>query len=755
MAFSFTQHTGDGETTTFSFSFVGPGNGYYEEDQIKVYLDDVDTNFTLSGPNQITLDEAPVEGVSIWIKREPDITDTYTNFARGNNFGKDNINRAFQQMLYLVQRIQDGFKEVGYYQKQDMNLGSFKITNLAEGTDDTDGVNKAQLDVVSTAATEQASLAASYADAASDSAALALSYVTAGETTLNTIVTNGSTALNTIITNGESSLNTIVTEREATLEGYVTSGASSAEAASTSETNAAASEDLAEKWAENPEDTEVTTGKYSSYHWAQKAEGYVTAGASAVPFTPAGSITNDTVQTAIEELDSDIQDYLKDTIANVTLFGAIGDGSTDDTTAIQAAISYIASTYSEGGIVFFPEGDYLCSNLSVLGNGIILVGCGPGTRIINNGTNTPAITIGNGTTTYNRNGVREMVLTQATGVTPVLGNCGLSFKKCAAFSLERINVHQYPSSLYDGLLFNGCTQFILDKVQVQDCLHDGITFSGGCIDCYMSSTRSDSNRSAGIVIGASEGFYWSCCSAYNNSNNGILIGLGGGSNSCKNMFFSQVIADTSGVYNWNIGGLYSSKFVGCWGSTQISQAANTFASGFIFSGSDVHDLTLTDCIAINNNSHGVYLASSVYNVSFVNCTLGNSDHGNGQSGAGYGLSTDGSCTNITITGGMALNNTTGSLYSVVSGSVVNCLGYKTEAFGTASFTTNSNGEATVAHGLAGTPTYAQAEMFADTSWELTVVSVDATNITVRVRDTTTNNDIKSAAITMCHWIAKL
>lgn len=47
---------------------------------------------------------------------------------------------------------------------------------------------------------------------------------------------------------------------------------------------------------------------------------------------------------------------------NVRWFGATGDGATNDTTAIQAAIDYVAAlTY--GGTVIFPHGDYLCGDV--------------------------------------------------------------------------------------------------------------------------------------------------------------------------------------------------------------------------------------------------------------------------------------------------------------------------------------------------------------------------------------------------------
>ena len=56
-------------------------------------------------------------------------------------------------------------------------------------------------------------------------------------------------------------------------------------------------------------------------------------------------------------------------------YGAKGDGTTDDTTAINNAIG--AAQTAGGGIVFLPTGTYLISSaLALTGNGIILAGAG-------------------------------------------------------------------------------------------------------------------------------------------------------------------------------------------------------------------------------------------------------------------------------------------------------------------------------------------------------------------------------------------
>jgi polygalacturonase len=74
-------------------------------------------------------------------------------------------------------------------------------------------------------------------------------------------------------------------------------------------------------------------------------------------------------------------------VANVMDFGATGDGSTNDTVAIQAAIDSLAAT---GGTVFFPTGEYLIARnigtndrwgIKILNSNISLVGTGNGTKM--------------------------------------------------------------------------------------------------------------------------------------------------------------------------------------------------------------------------------------------------------------------------------------------------------------------------------------------------------------------------------------
>lgn len=78
---------------------------------------------------------------------------------------------------------------------------------------------------------------------------------------------------------------------------------------------------------------------------------------------------------------------IKGAVANVMDFGATGDGITNDTVAVQAAIDSLAAT---GGTVFFPTGEYRIARnigtndrwgVKVVNNNITLAGTGSGSKL--------------------------------------------------------------------------------------------------------------------------------------------------------------------------------------------------------------------------------------------------------------------------------------------------------------------------------------------------------------------------------------
>jgi hypothetical protein len=75
--------------------------------------------------------------------------------------------------------------------------------------------------------------------------------------------------------------------------------------------------------------------------------------------------------TPVGAVNRSMYEKLKDTIS-VKDFGAVGDGVTDDTASIQAAIDYAVSI--DGCNILFPTGDYICSGQ--LTSASVVVGLG-------------------------------------------------------------------------------------------------------------------------------------------------------------------------------------------------------------------------------------------------------------------------------------------------------------------------------------------------------------------------------------------
>ena len=101
---------------------------------------------------------------------------------------------------------------------------------------------------------------------------------------------------------------------------------------------------------------------------------------------PFDDISSTTVQTALEEIntylsvgtgavETTVQNKLREFIS-VKDFGAVGDGVTDDTAAIQATIDYV-STYDTSSVVTLPVGTYrITSNLVIRNNYVCIEGTG-------------------------------------------------------------------------------------------------------------------------------------------------------------------------------------------------------------------------------------------------------------------------------------------------------------------------------------------------------------------------------------------
>jgi len=350
-------------------------------------------------------------------------------------------------------------------------------------------------------------------------------------------------------------------------------------------------------------------------------------------------------------------------VVSVKDFDAVGDGATNDSAAVQAAIDAVEA--AGGGTVFFPAGTYvLNSTCTVLASGVCIEGDGhQSTWIVNGQTNAPAIKFGDGVSTYSRNGISNLVFGQKTAVTAVSGNCGLMVAKCSNFLMSNVQVFQFPAALYDGIIFDNVTQSYVENFGVQNCTNIGVKFFNDTFDIYASNGRSDSNA-YGFDIRDCQGLYFSNVSAFGNTQNGFLISTNGANNT-RYLFFSNCVADSSGNTNWSVVQLTVGAFTGCWASTQTSQAANPTADGWRLSGGVLSDITFSSCVTLANNRHGIFCEYAA-RVSINGCVMGSSydmtafggkGPGNGLgSGGGSGVAVGASANRVRVAGGTFENN---------------------------------------------------------------------------------------------------
>jgi hypothetical protein len=107
-------------------------------------------------------------------------------------------------------------------------------------------------------------------------------------------------------------------------------------------------------------------------------------------------------------------DWLGQLVVSVMDFAAVGDGSTDDTVAIQAASDRVEAR--GGGWVYFPKGTYkITSAISIDTVGVSWMGAGRGISVIKNaGTTTATLSINVGSAIDSKIIIKDLSITAST-----------------------------------------------------------------------------------------------------------------------------------------------------------------------------------------------------------------------------------------------------------------------------------------------------------------------------------------------------
>jgi len=305
--------------------------------------------------------------------------------------------------------------------------------------------------------------------------------------------------------------------------------------------------------------------------------------------------------------------------ADVRAFGATGNGATDDTTAIQAAIDSL----TDGGDVLFPPGTYLISGITITTAGIRLLGCGR-----NASTITYTTASGNMISVSANNVIVEgleidgpgtagsdVALNFADGYSKQrVHNCLISDVGSAAIVVDTYSFHMTYTHLTtsgDDLLRvkgTGGSLNIGPGCFFNSAVNNAIDFEGACIHAHIDSCNIE-NSDYGIKSGGASA---SCqnllCSSVHFESNVYDVRMGSGTN-CSTFNGCRFGTTTSGVCTNNVV-LASSEnspvFVSCrWRGADSDYIVTVTDSTCTFIGNQ-HNLTDADIDGGTPNGKLIY-----------------------------------------------------------------------------------------------------------------------------------------------------
>lgn len=293
---------------------------------------------------------------------------------------------------------------------------------------------------------------------------------------------------------------------------------------------------------------------------------------------------------------------------NVKAYGAVGDGTTDDTTAIQNAIT--AAIAAGGSGVFFPAGTYkITAALNVDGSNLYL--CGEGAAsIIKQFTNTASI-FNVGSASTQRTGIMFEHLSLAAGIAKTAG-AGIAIQNTVYCGIADLNIAgQFRAlDIYDknfGVLLS--RSFLLNNVEtgIRYTSTGASSATNGLFieECVVDNPGGTQPTVAGINWINGAGLYAANCELVRQKV-GLLINPGT-SQGAQWGFFDSVLFDLcsgSGieVASTSTAAVYGNVFSNCWSSSNDVYGVHLHPAANTFDGMEFHG-----CRVLNNAGHGWYI----------------------------------------------------------------------------------------------------------------------------------------------------
>lgn len=251
---------------------------------------------------------------------------------------------------------------------------------------------------------------------------------------------------------------------------------------------------------------------------------------------------------------------------NVKFYGAKGDGTTDDTTAIQAVINGLPAA---GGVVYFPAGTYKLSSALTVGTAVTLIGDGALTSILHQTSTTSNGIFLTEASTY----VSDVTITALQILGPSSGS-GVGIYGSADADTQgvwRVNVDNVvvTSMGGNGIEIHNALVSVFNKVQssfnnANGFYLEGIPVGTSCtfISCYAKSNGSRGYYLNNVVYSSLNG----CASDFNQ--NGYVFNI------CAGVTVSGCGSETQTVDHFVFSGGNGNALIGCWTYQNAHYALN-------------------------------------------------------------------------------------------------------------------------------------------------------------------------------------
>ncbi len=361
-------------------------------------------------------------------------------------------------------------------------------------------------------------------------------------------------------------------------------------------------------------------------------------------------------------------------VFDVKAYGATGNGSTDDASAIQAAINAASST---GGVVFFPQGTYsIASGLTVTSSNVSFVGVGAGASTLRAAAgheDIPMLLIGDSISTIAHIRVSDLLFDSVNQKT---SNAAIKVQLGFKIWLDRLRFENQYRAIH---IFN-TTETWFSNSDIRNTKENGFVYEADLnsgYDCYLNNIAADnptiSNNGIGLNWRGGENMVVHNCDFIH-----FAVGFQAdppvGAQS-RWGFFTSAEFDTSSDNNIHLsvagGDVVGLTFVNCWSGTATNygvllDGGTGSMAGIRFVGSKV----------VHNGIAGFRVTTGT-DISIANCdVVGNSQTSpNSRSGIEItpGVGSGWSITGCRVTNGWSQGNTQSNGINLDAGTYNNFL----------------------------------------------------------------------------------